>query len=338
MSARKSIIYIAPNNASFVAQDIEWLSRDMDVSPYFFHVRSKLFVPWLMLRLSFFLLVSKRQSILVSFGGYHSLVAALVANFKRSKCFIILNGTDSASIPEYAYGHLRGGILRFCCKKSYEWCTQLLPVSKSLMSTENSYAFEESKRLGVLEEFPNLKTSIETIHNGFNASFWKSTSDKKPNTFITVVGANRLVHKGIDLIIELARKRKEATFFIAGVDLIKEAPENVIVLGYLNREELRDAYSKSEFYLQLSIWEGFGCALCEAMLCGCIPIVSDVNILPEIAGDQLLVLKKRSARELGMIIEKVQKRGFSGAEMRKRIELNYSIRSRIELLQNSLDA
>ena len=57
-------------------------------------------------------------------------------------------------------------------------------------------------------------------------------------------------------------------------------------------QELKILYNESKFYFQLSNTEGFGVALCEAMLCGCVPIVSDVNFLPSIVGNSGFVLKK----------------------------------------------
>ena len=73
-------------------------------------------------------------------------------------------------------------------------------------------------------------------------------------------------------------------------------PENVKFLGKLTPDELKKYYNKTQFYLQLSNFEGFGVAICEAMLCKCVPIVSDVNFLPEIIGDSGFVLRKRDKK------------------------------------------
>ncbi|MFZ1687096.1 MAG: glycosyltransferase, partial [Flavobacteriales bacterium] len=54
-------------------------------------------------------------------------------------------------------------------------------------------------------------------------------------------------------------------------------------------------YQRARFYAQLSISEGFGCALAEAMLCGAVPIVSDAGSLPDVAGGTGYVLKKKNA-------------------------------------------
>ena len=73
-------------------------------------------------------------------------------------------------------------------------------------------------------------------------------------------------------------------------------------LGRLNPKQLREYYSKSRFYLQLSNTEGFGVSLCEAMLCECIPIVSSVNMLPEIVGDTGFILETRDSSMLSGLI------------------------------------
>ena len=53
----------------------------------------------------------------------------------------------------------------------------------------------------------------------------------------------------------------------------------------LSSEKFKQYLSESEFILQLSISEGFPNALCEAMLCKCIPIGSSVGAIPNIIED-----------------------------------------------------
>jgi len=50
------------------------------------------------------------------------------------------------------------------------------------------------------------------------------------------------------------------------------------------------------------MWEGFPSAPCEAMLCGCVPIVSNVAALPEIAGKTGYVLSRKDLDELEELI------------------------------------
>ncbi|HMC97284.1 MAG TPA: glycosyltransferase, partial [Flavobacteriales bacterium] len=52
-------------------------------------------------------------------------------------------------------------------------------------------------------------------------------------------------------------------------------------------------YGSATYYLQLSVSEGFGNALCEAMLCGCIPIVSSTGAMPRIVGDTGYIVQRR---------------------------------------------
>ena len=109
-------------------------------------------------------------------------------------------------------------------------------------------------------------------------------------------------------------------------------------MGKLSPKELNLWYSKTQFYLQLSNTEGFGVALCEAMLCECIPIVSDVNFLPTIIGDSGFVLKKRNSDMLIELIRKVLKSNLIHLELiaRKQIVDEFSISKRKHMLLSVL--
>jgi glycosyltransferase involved in cell wall biosynthesis len=324
-----SLIYIAPSRSTFILQDIEFLSRKVTVFEYFFKTQSKWMIPFEMIRLFFFLLFSKQKIYLVSFGGYHSFVATLTAKLKRGKCYIILNGTDCAALPQVNYGHLRGGMLKFCCLKSYKWSSKLFPVSKFLLETKLDFEMPNSISAGLINFNIDLNKAV-VIPNGFDASFWRKVSEKERKTVLTVAGKNGWILKGINHYIQLAKWNPDYTFKIAGPICITDYPSNVQLLGQLNKEELRRVYSASEFYFQLSVWEGFGCALSEAMLCECIPIVSSVNALPEIVGDKSNVISHLSQED---IRHKMEELVFKNPQdYRRRIAKEYSIDSRIKLL------
>ena len=102
--------------------------------------------------------------------------------------------------------------------------------------------------------------------------------------------------------------------------------------------ELMKLYSTTQFYLQLSNFEGFGVAICEAMLCQCVPIVSDVNFLPSIIEDTGFILKKRNKEMLVELIKSsldsdLTKLSFSA---RKRIIDHFSVQNRQKILIKTL--
>lgn len=52
--------------------------------------------------------------------------------------------------------------------------------------------------------------------------------------------------------------------------------EQVILIGQTEHEVLESWYSAADYFVAASHYEGSGIALCEAMACGCIPIVSNI--------------------------------------------------------------
>ena len=157
--------------------------------------------------------------------------------------------------------------------------------------------------------FPNLNTPHLVIPNGLDETFWncESSSIKDENKCIAVFSKSQFYLKGGDLIIELAKHLPEIKFQIVGIDgndNLHSAPDNVAFSGRLNHIELRKAYREAQFHFQLSLFEGFGLSLCEAMLCECIPIGSSVNMIPQIIGDTGFILNQKKNRSFNRHNEK----------------------------------
>lgn len=288
------------------------------------------------------------KKIFISFGGYWSFIPSLLGKIFGIDVYIILNGTDSASIPEIKYGSLRKFPLRWFCGQSYRMATKLLPVSESLIFIENDYFYESKSKLqGIKHFFPTLSTPIKVIHNGVDTNYWKpSTSDKKElNSFVSVFSGNdQYVLKGADLIIELANKFAQCKFYLVGIDCPSDLVnnnQNLFFINRLSREDLRVLYNKAEFYFQLSIFEGFGVALAEAMACECIPIGSSANIIPKIIGDSGFILRRRNISDLETLVTKAllaEKKDELKMRARKRIVENYTIKKREEELLSLIES
>ena len=312
MSEKKKLLFIYPQLYTFVQTDLELLSDKFQVISLNQKWSSKYLLPFNLIFQFFYLLFNlvKVDTILISFGGYHSLLPAFFGKIFNKKIFIIVHGTDCVSFAEINYGNLRNPIMKFFISNTYNLVDKILPVSKSLVYTKNTYYAKTPKEFGYNYHLKNITTPYKVIHNAVDHSFWYKDKNtiKDNNTFISVLSNGKEHIKGIDLLCEVTSSFPNYKFFLAGIDKIDclKIPKNVICLGRLNPKQLREYYSNSRFYLQLSNTEGFGVSLCEAMLCECIPIVSSVNMLPEIVGDTGFILEKRDSGMLcGLINEAI---------------------------------
>lgn len=342
---KKNLLFIYPKLFTFIDTEIKLLEKEYNIISLnqSWHKRWMLPINFMIQILFTSFNIFRVDTVLISFGGYWSFFPSLFGRILGKKVAIIVHGTDCVSFPEINYGNLRNPIMRFFTAKSYQFANIILPVSESLMYTENNYFQDQTTlRFGIHHHLPKVKTPHTVIPNGLILEDWSRLNHlpRPPRSFVTVMNKDQLERKGAKLIIETAHLMSDFNFFFAGVDntVYKETPDNVYFLGRLSPKELQELYSKTQFYLQLSNFEGFGVAICEAMLCECIPIVSNVNFLPEIAGASRLVLKKRDPQQLIQIIDHALQSDIKELEKSSRLRIinNFSAQKRKDLLNNVL--
>jgi glycosyltransferase involved in cell wall biosynthesis len=299
-SSKEKIFFQYTKFNSFVKRDAEILAEKYDLQYLGFNLQKKWQLPFFLFLQLFTVPIKlfKTKGTLIYFGGYHSLIPVIWAKIFKVKSVIIVGGTDAVSFPEINYGNFRKPILAWFTKKSYQWCSIIAPVHKTLAFTDYQY-FNKSKQ-GVLAYVPSVHPKIKAINNGYRPWLWSRLNrTRKPKSFLTVsltLGYAYFKRKGIDLILEAAKNFPECSFTIVGADnpeIMKLAPPNVSWLAPVPLEELNEIYNQHQFYLQLSICEGLPNSLCEAMLCGCVPIGSSAMSIPEIIGDAGFVVAKR---------------------------------------------
>ncbi|MCK5824555.1 MAG: glycosyltransferase family 4 protein [Ichthyobacteriaceae bacterium] len=348
MKDRSNIILVAPFISSFIKSDIDILSKKYNVIINTYKWANKFMLPFnLLFQFVFFIThIFKADKVIVEFGGYWSLIPSVIGKLFGVPVFIVLHGTDCASIPSIGYGSLRKKMIQFFCGVSYKYATKLLPVSSSLVSVKNTFLQNtDSENQGYKTFFKNNKTDFKVIYNGVDSAFWKPLPNfiKDEKSFISAFSDKQFILKGGDLIIELAEKYADYTFYIAGTIApknIRNIPVNVIFLGILSKEKMREYFNKSTYHFQLSIFEGFGLALTEAMLCGCIPIGSSSNIIPEIIGDTGFVLKNRNVNDLDVLVKEViglKNKTEYAEKARLRVIKNYSFNNREKELFKAID-
>ncbi|HJW28716.1 MAG TPA: glycosyltransferase family 4 protein [Saprospiraceae bacterium] len=309
----KKVLYVFPIRTTFVQSDLEILSRHFHVIPFHFDTTRKAWTPVYFIRQFFFLLFHAGGSTFYfsQFSGYHSFLPAVFGKMLRKKSFIVLHGTECNNFPEYHYGYLRKPVLNWFNRKSLAWSGMLFPVSQSLVSTEYTFAETTYKKQGYLSFYPGIRTPYVVIPNGVVTTQFDLLPDSNriAASFITVAtgieSANRRAIKGVDLVIALARLTPDYTYTIIGAapESLPDLPDNITALPRQPHEALERHYNHHAFYLQVSASEGFGISVCEAMLCGCVPIVSKVGALPEIAGPYGYVLEHQNVDQLRQLVE-----------------------------------
>ena len=343
---KPNLIFIYPKKFTFIRTEIKLLEEGYNLKTHDLNWENKTALPLNLFQQLLFLFrnIFFTKSVLISFGGYWSLLPAIFGKMFNKKVFIVVHGTDCVDFSQIGYGNLRLPRMRFFIKYTYKLVDTILPVSDSLIFTENSYYNDEKLLFGYNHHFKNIKTKHHVIHNGINTNDWCRNDDinRNKNSFISVLSKGQFIRKGGELIVQLAKRLPDYEFIFAGIDNsdIPEELPNIKCLGYVTPDQLQDLYSKTQFYFQLSLFEGFGVAICEAMLCECIPIVSDVNFLPGIIGDSGFILKKRNVDMLDKLVNIAFNSSYDDLEKKARARVvdNFSYHKRKDNLLNFLNS
>ena len=121
--------------------------------------------------------------ILVSFGGYWSLLPVIFGKLFSKKSAIVVHGTDCVRFPEINYGNLRIPLMRWFTKKTYQLADMILPVSDSLVYTENNYYSDETLSFGYKHHLKGIKTPYKVIPNGLIVEDWECVQMMKEEKF-----------------------------------------------------------------------------------------------------------------------------------------------------------
>ncbi len=274
------ILFVYPGLWTFVVKDLEILRQRYDVRELHFHgLRDLLFlwqgVKWCDLTFSWFC-------------THPAFFAVIFSKILRKKSMVVSGGYDVANVPEIGYGvycgvSLRRRIKQACSRLAFSLTGSVLAVSRDNMG----------------ETLKNAKLKpdkVYLVYHGFDHNKFKVLENIRKEPIVVTVGSiSRQVikKKGYDLLIKAAQYLPDVHFLIVGRwgedgsirELQAQAPPNVEFTGELKGVQLLKVFSRARVYAQISRHESFCCALAEAMLCECIPVVARRTALPEVAGD-----------------------------------------------------
>jgi glycosyltransferase involved in cell wall biosynthesis len=131
------------------------------------------------------------------------------------------------------------------------------------------------------------------------------TLQRRKNHAGLVRAARILRDRGVDF--DLAFSGGEGWLFEATRRLVRDLrmEDRVRFLGYAPTEDLPALYTGASASALVSLYEGFGLPVLEALACGSPMLVSDVSSLPEVGGDAVLTVDPRSDEAIADALERL---------------------------------
>ena len=272
---RPRILFVCPSDASFIRVDREVLAERWPVEVW--RQPGRWASPFRVLA------ALRRADVVVGWwASWHTFWPFTLAPLLRRPSLLIVGGFDTANMPEIGYGFQRGGLQRALSRWVMRRATKLV--------TNSHYSQGEIERnVG----FPPER--VEVVHHGVPDPYGELPGEAGRRRMALSVGfvtrAN-LEIKGQRAFVEAAAELPDVEFVLAGPwrddaveGLRARATPNVTFTGWLEQEDLDRLFREASVYVQPSHHEGFGIAVAEAMLAGCVPVVTAAGALPEVVDE-----------------------------------------------------
>lgn len=330
MNARVRVAFVDRDPPSgFMEMDRRCLAEHFDVDHVVYPGRTTAAYVWRSL-----LAAEANDVVYAFFASEHALAPALAFKARRKRFLLVPAGYDYANVPERTYGLAARG-RGWLPKLLGRLCDVALPISRQ----------SEQEFLALV---PSAVGRTHVGYLGVDAAQWEDPGvERNPERVVTVgyIDAEAWSRKGIDRFVAAAARNPARQYTLAGrlapeveARVARDLPANLEVTGYLDHDDLRTLLWSCGVYAQLSWHETFGMAMAEAMLCGCVPLITPVPALAEVAGEWAVVVREGEddvaavARAAGAGADEVRR-----AAMRAEIAERFSPARRTEILRTAVE-
>jgi glycosyltransferase involved in cell wall biosynthesis len=289
---KKKILFLSTFDTPFIQDDYDFLKKHFIVKKitgkglthifkiFFFGFNSYVIYCW--------------------FASVYSFFAVVTGKLFGAKSVVVVGGVDVAKEEKYGYGiwlsFWKSKLVRF----SLRYANKILVVDPSLG--------EDAKRLAEYDG-----KNIMYLPTAYDSSFWKplGVKDQMVLTVAVIRDQPRLLCKGIEILIEVARMLSNIKFIVIGVDenivLKLRPPLNIVFLSAMTRKELLPFYQQAKVYCLPSRREGLPNTLCEAMLCHCIPVATNIGGVRTAVGDSGILVEPDNSSALAEAVKEALK-------------------------------
>ncbi len=268
----KKILFFSALDATYIDRDYKILSRHFYVY--------KIFGSGLNGLVKIFRYLLKVDVSFIWFASVHSGVIVFLSKLLGKKTIVSLGGFDATKYKEIGYGIWNS------------WWRALF-VGYAIRNADYVLAVDISLKKKAIKLAKYDGKNIKVIPFGFNFEYWKPGLSKE-DYILSVAYIDtplRIKVKGIDILLKIASMLLSFKFKIVGVTnniinlLEDKIPSNVKLIRPLKQDKLLSYFQRAKIYCQLSWIEGLPNVLCEAMLCGCLPIGTNVGGIPRAIGE-----------------------------------------------------
>ena len=316
------ILFACPSDASFIRVDRELLAERWPLLEWRQPGRvTNLFrlVPMLL-----------RSDLVVGWwASWHTFWPITLACLLRKPSLLIIGGFDTAAMPDIGYGLQLGG--------ARKWLSRWVMSRATRLVTNSHYSQGEIERnIGL------APTRVGVIHHGVPDPYGELPDGHRERLALNVglVTRANLDIKGQRAFVEAAAHAPDVAFVLAGPwrddaieGLRRNAAPNVSFTGWLEQGDLDDLFRRASAYVQPSRHEGFGLAVAEAMLAGCVPVVTAAGALPEVVGDAGIQVASAEPVEIAGAVRRALELGPPArARARDRVLARFPVSRRREAL------
>lgn len=273
-SSLPKVLFVYNNQVRFVRQDLDGLRRR-------FPVVEKQLAARRLEPMSVWRAVSNNDVVFSWFASWHSFLPMLYARLLGKPSILVIGGYDIAKIPEIGYGHQCGGLKKWVSRAT-------MRMARFLITNSHFSQAEANLNAG------SFNGDLYVVYHGIPDLFEGFSSKPRECMALTVgsVNMSTLSRKGIEPFVRAAALLPHVHFVVAGqcndnsIEHLRSlATGNVEFTGWIDDQTLREYYLRCSVYVQVSRHEGFSMSTAEAMLAGCIPVVTAAGALPEVVGD-----------------------------------------------------
>ncbi|MBU4190559.1 MAG: glycosyltransferase family 4 protein [Candidatus Thermoplasmatota archaeon] len=315
----KTILFVYPGRFTFVKRDRKILEKHFKVIP--FYATKNILKTLIQLASN----IRNTDLFFIWFAGWHAFLSVLFANIFKKKSIVIVGGYDAAYVPEISYGVFTSWWRRLLANFVYKHSSKILVVDESL---KNDILANTNLR---------IEQKIVAVPTGYDYEKYRPKGNKDRRLVITVgnVTKNVVKRKGFETFVKAAKYLPNINFVLIGrhiddsVNSLKSiATPNVKFTDFVSDDELLGYYQKVAVYCQLSRYEGLPNALCEAMLCECVPVGTKYCGIPTAIGETGFYTPYNEPEATADAIKKALASPEKGEMARERIISMFPVRER----------